>query len=283
MEEKNEFKRLSATKIKKLNDNELQKYKENLKEYYLNEPFDKQKHLKDEKNYLIFEKIIMPIFNFLYRPKVYNKDLIPPKAKIGEPGRLFISNHLDSLDHFSIISAIGKKNPIHPMASTTLLNLFRGKLYKKIGCVFVNLESAKSSIEGLEECTKLLVNGMDVLLFPEGTRNKTGKYMLKFTSGAARLAQESGCKVIPTAINDDYRLFKNTLSIRFGKPISSGPEKNSKEETEIYETIVRDLIYDNMEQNARETSTKVRQELIQKHQEKQKKLEIQRQKINKKR
>ncbi len=58
----------------------------------------------------------------------------------------------------------------------------------------------RSSIEAMmERCRKLLRLGCPVLIFPEGTRTKTGE-LQPFKDGAFRLAFETGTRVIPIAV-----------------------------------------------------------------------------------
>ena len=49
------------------------------------------------------------------------------------------------------------------------------------------------------ECRKHLERGMPVMIFPEGTRSRTGE-LLPFRDGAFRLAIEAGAEVLPLAV-----------------------------------------------------------------------------------
>ena len=65
-------------------------------------------------------------------------------------------------------------------------------------------------------------------IFPEGTRNKTPEEgLLPFKEGALKIAEKSGCPIIPVAISNTANLFENHLpwmrrakvTFRFGEPI----------------------------------------------------------------
>ncbi len=56
-----------------------------------------------------------------------------------------------------------------------------------------------SVVAMMAHCRRLLAAGAPVLMFPEGTRTKTGE-LQAFKDGAFRLAVEAGCPVIPIAV-----------------------------------------------------------------------------------
>jgi 1-acyl-sn-glycerol-3-phosphate acyltransferase len=51
----------------------------------------------------------------------------------------------------------------------------------------------------MAECKRALAAGIPVMLFPEGTRSKTGE-LLPFRDGAFRLAIEAGVPILPLAV-----------------------------------------------------------------------------------
>jgi 1-acyl-sn-glycerol-3-phosphate acyltransferase len=70
---------------------------------------------------------------------------------------------------------------------------------------YVPLERGKrkSIVKMLAACRGHLRSGCPVLLFPEGTRSKTGE-LQAFKDGAFQLATEMGCPVIPVAIHGTH-------------------------------------------------------------------------------
>lgn len=165
IEKPNDFVPLSKEQKESMSTEELGKYFEQLRDYYQTLPFDIETNEKLEKNYVHSLKIGMPVFNLLYKPIILNKDKIPDGN-----GIIFVSNHLGSLDQFPIMSAIGDR-PIHFLASSTLLPLKRGALYKNTGSIFVDRTDAKSREASKEKMAQYLLNDSNVFLFPEGTRN----------------------------------------------------------------------------------------------------------------
>lgn len=74
-----------------------------------------------------------------------------------------------------------------------------GWLLKMSGDIPVKRGDAESGGEALEQARTYLERGMNVMMFPEGTRSKT-RNMLPFKSGAFRLAIEAGVPVLPIAV-----------------------------------------------------------------------------------
>lgn len=72
------------------------------------------------------------------------------------------------------------------------------------GDIPIRRGDAESGGEALGKAKAYLARGMSVMLFPEGTRSKTGK-LLPFKSGAFRLAVETGVPVLPVAVHGTAR------------------------------------------------------------------------------
>ncbi|MCB9233279.1 MAG: 1-acyl-sn-glycerol-3-phosphate acyltransferase [Bacteroidia bacterium] len=65
-------------------------------------------------------------------------------------------------------------------------------------CIFVDRRSPESRQQSYEDMKSCLENGSSILLYPEGTRNRTGEPLQPFYDGAFRLASETG---FPLAVN----------------------------------------------------------------------------------
>jgi 1-acyl-sn-glycerol-3-phosphate acyltransferase len=71
---------------------------------------------------------------------------------------------------------------------------------KKVGHIFLDRSNNRVALESLNEAKKKLVNGISVVIFPEGTRSKTGK-MSPFKKGAFKLALDLGLPLLPVSIS----------------------------------------------------------------------------------
>lgn len=77
-------------------------------------------------------------------------------------------------------------------------NTFDGVSLALNGVVLTNRKSRKSSSATVEKAVKVMENGTDILIFPEGIWNKTPDWlMLDLWPGIYRIARESGAKIVP--------------------------------------------------------------------------------------
>lgn len=91
-----------------------------------------------------------------------------------------------------------------------------GKACEVAGHIFVNRESRIETKKSLEKAYQQLQNGVSVVIFPEGTRTKTGE-MLPFKRGAFLLATELKLPVLPITLSGAFeRMPRNSLKIRPG-------------------------------------------------------------------
>ncbi len=101
--------------------------------------------------------------------------------------------------------------------------------------------------EGMKNAIRLLKAGNALVIFPEGTRSRTGK-MLPFNPGVGYLSISLGIPVIPAYIaNSDKKFVSlairlNQLKITFGKPILPVGYKRTKEDFERFATEVKEAV-----------------------------------------
>jgi 1-acyl-sn-glycerol-3-phosphate acyltransferase len=79
-----------------------------------------------------------------------------------------------------------------------------GTMLRMSGDIAIRRGDAESGGEALARAKAYLEKGMSVMIFPEGTRSKTGT-LLPFKSGAFRLALEAGVPVLPVAVHGTAR------------------------------------------------------------------------------
>ncbi len=117
------------------------------------------------------------------------------------PGRrayVVVSNHQSMLDIF-MLSRLPRE-----MKWVAKEELFRvpwvGWMFRLAGDIPVRRGDAESAREVLARARCYLDRGMNVMMFPEGTRSRDGR-VLPFKSGAFRLAIEAGAPVLPIAVS----------------------------------------------------------------------------------
>jgi 1-acyl-sn-glycerol-3-phosphate acyltransferase len=143
-------------------------------------------------------------------------------AKLG-PKTVCVSNHCSHTDVFLICHLPWE---MKWLAKRSLFKVpFIGWGMWLVGDVGVERGSAKA-IAALGECRSWLERGVPVMIFPEGTRSKTGETQ-PFKDGAFKLAIEAGAEVLPMAVaGTEHALSKHDWRpgfargiLRVGKPI----------------------------------------------------------------
>lgn len=69
----------------------------------------------------------------------------------------------------------------------------------QVGHIFIDRSDSRKAFMSLQQAREKLVNGISVVIFPEGTRSKTTK-MLPFKRGAFKLASDLNLPVLPITI-----------------------------------------------------------------------------------
>ena len=95
-------------------------------------------------------------------------------------------------------------------------------------------EDVRQSLQVIQAVTEEVKNGRSYLIFPEGTRSKTGNQMGEFHGGSFRCATKSKCPVLPVALVDSYRVLDEkgshpiTLQLHYLPPIPYEDFKDMK-------------------------------------------------------
>ncbi len=93
----------------------------------------------------------------------------------------------------------------------------------------------QGSRRGTSTAKRLIEDGWNLVVFPEGTRSRDG-WVQRFRHGTARLAEETGVPIVPVAIRGAYaamprgrawpRKGRFPVSVRYGEPIHPEPEED---------------------------------------------------------
>lgn len=185
------------------------------------------------KEHLLY-KILIPLDKLVmkfYRVEYINRENIPKKGKI-----VLAGNHTNNLDSLLLMSSTSRC--IHFLGK---IELFKG--IKKIffnGVGVIPVDRSKKNKEALSSAYECLNNEMVIGIFPEGTINRTKDIIMPFKYGAVKMAMETGAKIVPFSITGEYKLFKKSIKVCFGKPynITNDLEKDNK----ILENKVSELI-----------------------------------------
>lgn len=117
---------------------------------------------------------------------------------------IYISNHTSSLDLPGIAMTI--KGQFRPLAKKELLKVPVFGWITRATCVVVDRSSVQSRKRSMDFLKKILGLGISILVFPEGTQNRSADPLLPFHDGAFRIAVETGQPILPMAVVGAGRL-----------------------------------------------------------------------------
>ena len=109
-----------------------------------------------------------------------------------------------------------------------------GLYFIKTGCIPIDRQGGATTMRKMLTGVKSrLVDGMNLIIFPEGTRTAPGTKK-PYSPGVAFLYEQCAVPVVPVALNTGYCWPKNkmmkysgTVTIRFLKPIEPGLAKHA--------------------------------------------------------
>lgn len=100
---------------------------------------------------------------------------------------------------------------------------------RRLNCLFINREDIKESLKTILAGIENVKNGISMCIYPEGTRGKgaTELEMLPFKEGSLKIAEKTGCKIVPMAITGSADIFekhipyirKSRVILEYGAPI----------------------------------------------------------------
>ncbi len=98
-----------------------------------------------------------------------------------------------------------------------------------VQCLFLDRKNIKEGLKTILEGVDKVRRGISIWIFPEGTRNRNVELsdLLPFRDGSLKIAEKSGCAVIPVAMAGNADIFENHMpkirktkvTIRYGKPV----------------------------------------------------------------
>jgi 1-acyl-sn-glycerol-3-phosphate acyltransferase len=142
-------------------------------------------------------------------------------------------NYIVVCNHNSLMD-VPVSTPFMPRANKTIAK----KSFTKVpvfgwiytfGSVLVDRKSDGSRRKSIEEMKRMLAIGLDMVIYPEGTRNRSNDPLKTFYDGAFRLSTDTGKSIMPTVLfntkkvlpaNRFFFLFPHRLEMHFLPPVS---------------------------------------------------------------
>lgn len=124
-------------------------------------------------------------------------------------------------------------------------------------CLFLDRDDVRAGLKTILTAMEQVKNGISIFIFPEGTRNKGEELsVLPFHDGSFKIAEKTGCAVIPVSINNSVQILeahfpficKTHVVLEYGEPIY--PNTLDKEAKKQLGTYCHDLIEATLKKNA---------------------------------
>ncbi len=214
--------------------------------------------------FLVQHLIIFPALRICCKLKVEGEE----NLKNLEGPVIFVSNHTSHFDTPLIMTALPMKLrtklspaawgefhkirqlPKKYVAFEKALKLLAYNLYSLFANTYL-FEQTTRPLQSMQYSGKLIDNGWNLLVFPEGERTDTGK-MKPFKQGIGMLAYELRVPVVPLKVEGIFDIFPKgsvipkkagKVTVKIGKPIAYGQlrDKSYIEITKAFENAVTRL------------------------------------------
>jgi 1-acyl-sn-glycerol-3-phosphate acyltransferase len=178
----------------------------------------------------------------LCRVKVTGRDNLDPKQSY-----VFVANHQGAFDIFLVYGFLNQNIKWVQKQSLRKIPLV-GKASEIAGHVFVDNSSAVSRAITIQKAKKQIVDGVSMMMFPEGSRTRNGK-LGRFKRGAFQIAIDMGLPIVPLTINGSYDVLNarsriihpGKMELIIHKPIST--ENLTENDIPTLIQQARDIIY----------------------------------------
>ncbi len=153
----------------------------------------------DDPRKAVWHRIVSNVWMTVY----LNLILCPLSTKGGEHFKnntnyIVVCNHNSLMDVPVSTPFMPRANKTIAKKSFTKIPIF-GWIYR-FGSVLVDRKSDASRRKSYEEMRRMLTIGLDMVIYPEGTRNRTDKPLKTFYDGAFKLSTDTGKHILPAIL-----------------------------------------------------------------------------------
>ncbi len=209
-------------------------------------------------------KIVQYMFGLILKTAgitvtVRGKENIPEDQAV-----LYVGNHRSYFDVLvgyttvpGLMGFVAKKEMLKiPLLRSWMIN---------VNCLFLDRENLKEGLKTILQGIEKIKSGVSIWIFPEGTRNKSEdlRELLPFKEGSLKIAEKSGCPVVPVAMVGTAEAFEkhfpmirpSHVTVYYGKPFyikELEPEEKKRAGAYTRERI-REMLREIQEETTRET------------------------------
>lgn len=160
--------------------------------------------------YALARNIVSFIFHIIYKITIVGKENIPKE----NGGYIIASNHVSNLDPPMVGIVFRGKYTFMAKDELFHVNPFFTWLITRLGAFPVKRGAKDLAV--IDKAIESLNNGRIFVIFPEGTRSKTGE-LGKPKSGVALTAIRAGAPVVPVFVRYGAKRFRRRVSVSVGE------------------------------------------------------------------
>jgi len=170
---------------------------------------------------------------------------------------LFIGNHRSYFDILITYSRCRRLTGYIAKKEMLRYPLLRDWM-KRLYCLFLDRSTPKEGLKTILKAIEYVKEGISICIFPEGTRNDGEELsMLPFHDGSFKIAEKTGCAIIPMSLNNTHAIFeqqfprikKTHVVLEYGAPIY--PNELDKETKKHLGQYCQNIIQETINKNQR--------------------------------
>jgi 1-acyl-sn-glycerol-3-phosphate acyltransferase len=147
---------------------------------------------------------------------------------------VYCSNHQSNVDPPVLFEALHPRMHILYKAEIDRIPLL-ARAFRVGGFIPIDRRHKEAAMRAIDQGAAALRSGQSFLIFPEGTRSRTGE-LLPFKKGGFLMAMKAGAPIVPIAVQGgqaamrrgSWRLQPATLTIRVGEPVETAGRTNDR-------------------------------------------------------
>ncbi|ATQ28168.1 acyl-phosphate glycerol 3-phosphate acyltransferase [Rhodococcus ruber Chol-4] len=200
--------------------------------------------------YWLFKYVLLgPLLWLMGRPKIEGAENIPTDGPA-----ILASNHKAVLDSFFLPLVVRRRITFLAKSEYFTGTGFKGRFqrwfFSAVGQVPIDRTGADAAQDALNAGVRVLSQGKLLGIYPEGTRSPDGR-LYKGKTGIARLALQTGVKVIPVAMigTDEMnpigsKMWKPAkVTVRIGEPIDFSRFEGMSGNRFVERTVTDEVMY----------------------------------------
>ena len=130
-----------------------------------------------------------------------------------------------------------------------------GMIMKRLYCLFLDRKDVKQGFKVILTAIDYVKSGVSICIFPEGSRNKQEDQpasVQPFKEGSFKIAQKTGCPIIPMAITGTDDVFekhfpwirRSNVTVTYGEPIliSELPKDEQKHVGVYCRSVIQNML-----------------------------------------